>query len=78
MATEKTIVEKIKKGAERLPESARQELYSYLQYLEYRELKQKNKVGTWTELAGSLSQQEADDLKNIIQEGCENVDSHEW
>ncbi len=78
MTTGSSTIEKIKKGIERLPESAREELYSYLKYLEYRESSQKNTVGTWAELGGSISREEAEELKGIIEEGCENIDRHEW
>ena len=78
MTAGSTTVEKIKKGIDRLPENAREELYSYLKYLEYRESSQKKTVGAWSELGGSISREEAEELKGIIKEGCENIDRHEW
>jgi hypothetical protein len=31
-----------------------------------------------TRTAGALSQQEADELERVIEEGCEKIDEHGW
>jgi len=78
MGSGNTIAEKIREGVDKLPEKAREELYRYLKYLEYRESLETNTKSGWAALGGAIGKEEADELKKIIAEGCENIDENEW
>ncbi len=58
-------------------EEAQKELLNYLKYLKYRRYADTAPKPAWTDVIGSITDEEADTMMKAIEEGCGKIDVDE-